>query len=73
MTAKEFNSIKSIDHRANIVWDCGEFIDERIIYNKYQIKMYSVYSFMVEVWVNVKTLHIEKVNALEEFNDWSDI
>ena len=71
MTAKDFNLIKSIDHRANIVWDYGEFIDEKIIYHKYQIKMYSLYSFIVEVWVNVKTLQIEKISALEEFNDWS--
>jgi hypothetical protein len=45
-------------------------VDERIIYNKYIIKMYSIYSFFVEVWIDVKTLKIDKIQALENSQDW---
>ena len=70
MTAKQFNAMKSLDNKADLVWDIGMHVDERIIYNKYIIKMYSIYSFFVEVWIDVKTLKIDKIQALENSQDW---
>lgn len=70
MNAQEFNNQKSIDHKANLVWDIGTYIDERAIYGKYIIKMYTVYHLIVEVWVNTKSLKIEKIKALEDETDW---
>ena len=72
MTPQEFNKIKSISHRANIVWDCSRHIEERVIANEYIIKIYELYGFYVEVWINAKSLKIEKINALENKIDWHD-
>jgi hypothetical protein len=59
MTKQEFNQ-KEINERADILWRDGVFIEDRVIYNRYQIKVYSLKSFFVEVWVNVQDLKIEK-------------
>ena len=70
MTKKEFNELE-INIRTALIWSSGQFIDERVIYGKYHIKMYAMKSFFVEVWIDVKKLHIEKVQAIESETDWS--
>jgi hypothetical protein len=70
MTKKEFNELE-VNARTALVWSTGQFIDERIIYGKYHIKMYAMKNFFVEVWIDLKRLNIEKVQAIESETDWS--
>lgn len=70
MTAQDFNRIKNLNDKANIVWDCSRHVDERIIYNEYKIQMYALYGFYVEVWIAIKTNKIEKIKALEGETNW---
>ena len=70
MSEKEFNEL-DLNERAALVWSRGQYIDERVIYGKYHIKMYSMKDFFVEVWINLNPLHIEKVHAIESKKDWS--
>jgi hypothetical protein len=70
MSEKEFNELE-LNERTALLWSQGDFIDERIIYGKYQIKMYSMKNFFVEVWIKLKPLEIEKVHAIDCEKDWS--
>ena len=70
MTKQEFNELE-LNARAALIWSKGQFIDERIIYGKYHIKMYAMKNFFVEVWIDLKKLKIEKANAIESDTDWS--
>ena len=70
MIKQEFNTLE-INERAALIWSKGQYIDERIIYGKYHIKMYSLKDFFVEVWINLKNWNIEKVQAIESDTDWS--
>ena len=71
MTALEFNKIMYINDRADVLWYVGRFVSERFVQNKYQIKMYAVDDFYVEVWINIDTLIIEKIKALITDHDWT--
>lgn len=72
MTVSEFNKldIKDKGEALFVPKSKAVFIDERIIYNKYIIKIYALNYFFVEVWVTVKDPQIEKIFALEKEEDW---
>ena len=50
--------------------DVGSFIDERIVYGKYKVKIYAMFGFLGEVWENLNKQVIEKVVALPNEQDW---
>jgi len=64
VTLAAFNSIVDINTRVKLLKEAGSFIDERIIYGKYSVKIYSMFGFLGEVWVNLNKSIIEKVVAL---------
>lgn len=70
MTASEFNSINDIHQRANIIWEHGKPVDERVNYREHTIVIYSVFDFYVEIWLAATTQQIEKVHAPESDDDW---
>jgi len=70
LTSTTFNSIGNINERANVLWELGSLVDRRIMSNKYHVKVYSLFDFYVEVWVNNKRSEIEKIFALETDKDW---
>ena len=72
MTPDKFNSMLT-DAKANFLWDNGVFVDERISYNKYLIKIYSLLDFYVEVYYNINDNKIEDIYALESEDDWEGI
>jgi hypothetical protein len=65
-----FNSIVDIAARERLLREAGSFIDERIIYGKYAVKIYSIFGFLGEVWINLKKSEVEKVVALPNQLDW---
>ena len=69
MTAQEFNML-NLDQKGE-VWNTNSiFIDERIVYNKHKIVIYSVFNFYVEVFYSIKDNKIENLKALENIEDW---
>ena len=69
MTAEKFNSLIT-DSKANFLWDNGVYVDERISYNKYLIKIYSLVDFYVEVYYCIEDNKIEDIYAIETDEDW---
>lgn len=69
MTPEKFNKMMT-DAKANFLWDNGVFIDERISYNKYIIKVYSLLDFFVEVYYSLEDNKIEDIYAIETEEDW---
>lgn len=69
MTPEKFNSLIT-DAKANYLWDNGVFIDERICYNKFIIKVYCLLDFYVEVYYSMSDNKIEDIYALETEEDW---
>jgi hypothetical protein len=61
MTDKEYGSL-SLDERAAILWDIGIFIDTVDHINQ-TVKLYSLYSFFVEVYYNMSNRQVEKVGV----------
>jgi hypothetical protein len=70
VTLASFNSIIDIATRAKLLMETGSFIDERIIYGNYAVKIYAMFGFLGEVWINLKKSEIEKVVALPNQQDW---
>ncbi len=70
LTSSSFNSIGDINERADVLWELGSLVDRRTVSNKYNVKVYALLDFFVEVWVNVKKLEIERIFALENEKDW---
>ena len=69
MTPQEFNQLPS-NVRAELLWDQGQYLLERVVYNEYIVKMYLVDKFYVEVYYNANDNQIEDVTALENEKDW---
>ena len=69
MTATEFNELP-YPKKADMWSKNGVFLDERIIYGKCKIVIYSVFNFYVEVYYNVNTNQIGTVKALENIEDF---
>ena len=64
MTATEFNRLK--EHgRVSILSEQGVLIEEKLG-SKHLIKIYSIPGFFVEVWLGIKKLKLQKVQALEK-------
>jgi len=70
LTSSSFNSISNINERADVLWELGSLVDRRTVSNKYNVKVYALFDFFVEVWVNVRKLEIERIFALENEKDW---
>ena len=72
LKASDFNSIESLDIRAVLLWKKGQFLQDRVVNNRQQVKIYSLFNFFVEVWVNLKNVQeLEKIIALETEMDWN--
>ena len=69
MTPQEFNQLPS-NVRAELLWDQGQYLLERVVYNEYIVKMYLVDKFYVEVYYNATDNQIEDITALENEKDW---
>jgi hypothetical protein len=69
LTPEKFNTMLT-EAKANITWDDGFFIDERISYNKYIIKVYALYDYYVEVYYSIEDNKIEDIYAIETEQDW---
>lgn len=70
LTSASFNSIGDINERADVLQELGSLVDKRTVSNKYNVKVYALFDFFVEVWVNVKKLEVERIFALENEKDW---
>lgn len=70
VTLANFNSIVDVNLRAKLLKEAGSFIDERIIYGKYSVKIYAMFGFLGEVWTNLNQSIIEKVVALPNGEDF---
>ncbi len=70
VSLSNFNSIVDIATRERLLREAGSFVDERIIYGKYAVKIYAMFDFFGEVWVNLKKSKIEKIVALPIEQDW---
>ncbi len=69
MTAQEFNTI-NFEQKSALLTENSIFIDERFIYGKYKILMYSLFNFYVEVYYHIEHNEIETVKALVDLKDW---
>ena len=69
MTPVKFNTLMT-DAKANFLWDNGMYVDERISYNKYLIKIYSLMDFYVEVYYSMEDNKIEDIYAIQTDEDW---
>ncbi|GIV32778.1 MAG: hypothetical protein KatS3mg031_0313 [Chitinophagales bacterium] len=69
MTAARFNRLM-MDAKANFLWDNGVYVGERVSYNKYLIKIYSLMDFYVEVYYGMEDNKIEDIYAIETEEDW---
>ena len=69
MNPSKFNRMIT-DAKANFLWDNGIFVDERVSYNKYLIKVYSLIDFYVEVYYSIDDNKIEDIYAIETEQDW---
>ncbi len=69
MTPARFNRLMT-DAKANFLWDNGVFVGERVSYNKYLIKIYSLLDFYVEVYYGIEDNKIEDIYAIETEDDW---
>lgn len=69
MTPDKFNHMLT-DAKANFLWDNGVYVDERVSYNKYLIKIYSLIDFYVEVYYSLEDNKIEDIYAIETDEDW---
>jgi len=69
VTAEKFNKMLT-DAKANFLWDNGAFVNERVSYNKYLIKIYSLLDFYVEVYYSIEDNKIEDIYAIETEEDW---
>ena len=70
LTSSSFNSINNINERADVLWELGSMVDRRTVSNKFHVKVYALFDFFVEVWVNTKKSEIERIFALENDKDW---
>jgi hypothetical protein len=59
MTDKEYGSL-TFEEKASILWDVGIFVDA-IDYRNQTVKLYSLYSFFVEVYYNIGNKHVENL------------
>lgn len=69
MTASEFNKL-SPDEKGALLTEQSTFIDERIIYGKYKIIIYSLFNFYIEVYYHVQHNEVETIKAIESIDDW---
>jgi len=69
MNIDDYNKLITND-KANILWDKGTHIDERVIYNKHTVVMYALFNFYVEVYYSVKDNKIKEIKALKSDEDW---
>jgi hypothetical protein len=65
-----FNSIIDMATRERLLREAGSFIDERIIYGKYAVKIYSMPDFLGQVWTDLKKSALKKVVAFPNQPDW---
>jgi hypothetical protein len=60
VTEKEFNLL-TFDERVSMLWDIGIFLDT-IDHLNQNVKLYSLYSFFVEVYYNMNNKQVIKLN-----------
>jgi len=69
LTISEFNSLP-LNQKGEILFSTGDYVEDRIQYNKYKIIMYSLGNFYVEVFYDVFSNEIKRINGLENDADW---
>lgn len=72
MTPADFNK-KPTEGKATVLWDNGVYAGERVVYNKYLVKIYSLLDFWVEVYYDIKDNRLEDIYALETEEDFNGI
>lgn len=70
MELAEFVKISNINDQANILWNQGVFLDERVIYNNFKVLTYSLNNFYVEVTYHIKSNAIAQIKPLISLEDW---
>lgn len=65
MTLQHFQQL-NLDERAEIVLQQGKLISTRAIYNKSSINLYNLGSFYVEVFHDVHTAVVQKIEPITE-------
>lgn len=71
ITQSQFDNIIPRVEQLNLLLREGTVVDERYIYGKYEIQLFSLSNFYVEVWTNLVTQEFEKVVSLQSEDDWS--
>jgi len=66
-----FHKIPTKAEQFTAVLQYGTLADERFIYGKYEIKIYSLSDFFVEVWTDLKSNEIERIEVLDKEEAWS--
>ncbi len=65
MNIDTFNAL-SQDEKADVIFDAGQQLDERAIYNQLYIRLYKLHDFYVEVFYNIKTKRLQRIKTTTE-------
>lgn len=69
MTASDFNKL-TLDEKGKLLTEQSVFLDERVIYGKYKIIIYSLFNFYIEAYYHVQHNEVETIKAIESIEDW---
>jgi hypothetical protein len=65
-----FNSIRNLAERAIVLGELGTPVHIRCINGVYQVKIYALFDFYVEVWICMENKEVDRIFALESDRDW---
>lgn len=71
MTVQEFKLIPTRAEKFSTILCNGKLVDERYIYGKFEIQLYSLDDFFVEVWTNIKCNELYQIVPLESEKNWN--
>lgn len=60
----EFNQLKTLDQKADVVWDADHFIASREV-GEHRVNLYRVSDFYVEIFYYTKTNRIENIRSFK--------
>lgn len=70
MTIQEFKLIPTRAEMFSTLLCNGTLVDERYIYGKYEIQLYALNDFFVEVWTDIKRNELYQIVPLESEQNW---
>lgn len=70
MTIQEFKLIPTRAEKFSTLLCNGTLVDERYIYGKFEIQLYSLHDFFVEVWTDLQSHELDKILPLDSEESW---